>query len=51
MTVQVAEVGRLHAFDSIAPKSADSVFMSDALLFDPYGAVGRALQTLLLRRR
>lgn len=25
--------------------------MSDALLFDPHGAVGRALQTLLVRRR
>jgi SAM-dependent methyltransferase len=30
---QVADVGRLNALDSIAPKSVDFVFMSDALLF------------------
>jgi hypothetical protein len=43
--------GEWFGMDVAARWEPTGVGMSDALLFDPYGAVGRALQTLLLRRR
>lgn len=44
-------VGEWFGIDSVSRWEPSGVGMSDSLLFDEHGAVGRALQTLVLQRR
>jgi hypothetical protein len=44
-------VGEWFGVDSVSRWEPSGVGMSDSLLFDEHGPVGRALQTLIIQRR